>query len=121
MTWLARANRISADMAFFVTKNAILAERFLGGKNSHQEEQVHDQEDAISPCDKCISTLGPNFVEPVTILSLAKLSFNRNTLAIFLPTLCFQTLQFIFVFKGTLWRTLRWLACEAGMIAFQIG
>ena len=89
-------------------------------KNPHQDEQVHNQEDAINPCGRRISALGSNIVEPITIFSLAKLSFNWNALAIFLPALCFQAFDLIFVFRCTLWRTSQWFACKADMLAFQI-
>jgi len=79
-------------------------------KNPHQDEQIHDQEDAIDPCDRGVSPLGSDIVESISILSLAKLSFNRNAFAIFLPALCFQAIDLIFVFRCTLWRTSQWFA-----------
>jgi hypothetical protein len=89
-------------------------------KNPHQDEQVHNQKDTINPCSRRISALGSNIVESIAILSLAKLSFNWNALAIFLSTLCFQAFDLIFVFRCTLWRTPQWFACKADMLAFQI-
>ena len=36
-------------------------------KNPHQNEQIHDQKDAVNPCDSCISSLGSNIVESISI------------------------------------------------------
>jgi len=65
--------------------------KFLqANKNLHQYKQVHDQEDAVNPCDRRIGPPGSNIVETIAIFALSKLSFNRNPLSIFLPALCFQ-------------------------------
>jgi len=50
-------------------------------KNPHQDEQIHNQEDVINPCET-YQRAWLEFVEPITILFLAKLSFNLNITAL---------------------------------------
>jgi hypothetical protein len=79
-----RKPNFSGRALFFPQKCYFGSKILQTNKNPHQDEQIHNQEDTINPCGRRIGALGSNIVEPITILSLAKLSFNWNALAIFL-------------------------------------
>ncbi|MEE9354871.1 MAG: hypothetical protein V3U75_04705 [Methylococcaceae bacterium] len=47
-------------------------------KKPVQNQQVHDQEDAVDPSQGSISTLGPDVVETIPALPLTKFTLDRN-------------------------------------------
>jgi hypothetical protein len=52
-------------------------------KNLQQNQKIHHQKDTIDPSAGSIGTLGADVVEPIAVLALTKLAFNRNALQVY--------------------------------------
>ena len=89
-------------------------------KYLQQDQQVHHQEDAVDPRSRGIGPFGPNIIEPVAILALAELPFNRNALQILFASLCRQPFQFRFVFFGYFLRPAQRLPGKADTTVFEV-
>ena len=50
---------------------------YKGQKDPQQDQQVHNQKDAVDQGKGGISPLCPNIIVPVSVLALAKLALNR--------------------------------------------
>lgn len=74
-------------------------------KDPGQDQQVHDQEDAVDPGEGGVRPLGTDVVEPVAILALAEFAFNGDALQIVLSVLGFGLFQLFTIFVGFLFRT----------------
>ena len=87
---------------------------------SEQNHQVHYQEDGSDPGLGGRCGLGPDIVEPVAVLALPELSFNRNSLQ------CILFSHFLFQFDlrcilgGVFHWSPQWLAAKPDAFALQI-
>ncbi|MDD5113198.1 MAG: hypothetical protein PHC94_04225 [Methylobacter sp.] len=64
-----------------------------GKKELGQDQQVHDQEDAVDPDEGGVRPLGKDVVEPVAPLALAEFSFDGDTAQVILSTLFLSLFQ----------------------------
>jgi len=85
-----------------------------------QYQQVHDEEDTIYPRFRGAGCFSLNLVESISKLSLAKLTFNRNTLSIIGLALLFFLLKLFSVLFGLLFRTPQGFSCIADALVFKI-
>ena len=71
-----------------------------GEKKPEQYHQVHDQENTVDPGIGRIRPLSTDRVEPVTLLALPKLAFNRYPLTVLFTPLSLESLEFSLVGFG---------------------
>ena len=85
-----------------------------------QYQQVHDEEDAIYPRFRGTSCFSLDLVEPISTLTLTKLTFNWNTLSIVSLALLLVPFKLFSVLFSFLFRTTQGFTGVADALVFEI-